>query len=66
MKSLKLLAKEITGAKDRMILNCAFLVDSSDKDKFIGYFQQVKEKYKASGFYIECSGPWPPYDFCSK
>jgi hypothetical protein len=66
MKSLKLLAKEITGVKERMVLNCAFLVDSKEKDKFRSYFQEAKEKYKASGFNIECLGPWPPYDFCSK
>lgn len=64
MKSLKLLPKEITGIKERMVLNCAFLVDKKEKNNLIGYFVDMKEKHKDSGFLIECSGPWPPYDFC--
>jgi hypothetical protein len=64
MKSNKLLAKEITGIDIPMILNCAILVDINKKEEFETYIRKVKEEYGKSGFLIELSGPWPPFDFC--
>lgn len=63
MKSNKLLAKELTGIDLGMILNCAFLVNSKDKENFIDYIKALQTKYEQEGFLIEYSGPWPPYNF---
>jgi predicted RNase H-related nuclease YkuK (DUF458 family) len=64
MKSNNVLAKEITGIRIPMILNCAFLVDASDEDGFFDAVEKLRREYADSGFDIELSGPWPPYSFC--
>lgn len=65
MKSNKLLAKEITGIQDKMILNCAFLIDKRQKEVFNSYIHELIEKYSNIGFTLQFTGPWPPYNFCN-
>lgn len=64
MKSNKLLAKEITGIQDKMILNCAFLIDKKQEKIFNSYIHELIEKYSNIGFTLQFTGPWPPYNFC--
>jgi len=64
IKSNKLLAKEITGVKDKMIMNYAFLINNTQKNDFINLINEIKDQYQKCGIKIECSGPWPPYNFC--
>jgi hypothetical protein len=61
----KLLPKEFTQRKDDMILNAAFLIDKNKVDAFIDVTDMLKEQLVVEGFHIDCTGPWPPYNFCS-
>ena len=61
----KLLPKEVTERKDEMILNSAFLVDKKKVSVFISVLNALKAQYKDSGLFFDCTGPWPPYNFCN-
>ena len=61
----KILPKEVTEKKEDMVLNSAFLVN---KKLIIGFnhaLVNLKTKYFDKGLSFDCSGPWPPYNFCS-
>ncbi len=60
----KLLPKEVTDRKENMILNSAFLVNKNELDDFINMVNTLKAYYEEEGFSIDCTGPWPPYNFC--
>ena len=60
----KLLPKEVTEREDDMVLNSAFLVDKSKVAQFIQATDELKAKYNDKGFNFDCTGPWPPYNFC--
>jgi len=61
---MKLLPGEITGRKEDMIFNAAFLIDKTNLKSFIESINYLKEMYDAIGFCFDCTGPWPPYNFC--
>lgn len=61
----KLLPKEVTEREDEMILNSAFLVDKSKVAEFIRVADGLKPKYTDKGLNFDCTGPWPPYNFCN-
>ena len=58
-----LLPKEFTGRDDTMILNAAFLVSKTKVSNFINTVATLREKAGNSGFFIETTGPWPPFSF---
>lgn len=60
----KLLPKEFTGKKEDMILNAVFLVEKYKVNKFIDAADFLKKQYEDRGFFFDCTGPWPPYNFC--
>jgi len=60
----KLLPKEVTERKDDMILNSAFLLNKSRVAEFIQAAGDLKAKYNDRGISFDCTGPWPPYNFC--
>jgi len=60
----RVLPKEVTERKDDMILNTALLLDKSKVDSFIQAVGALKAEYNDKGFSIDCTGPWPPYNFC--
>lgn len=60
----KLLPKEVTERKDDMILNAAFLLNKNRVNIFIGTVEALKAQYNTSGLFFDCTGPWPPYNFC--
>jgi len=60
----KLLPKEVTERDDEMILNSAFLVSEDEVSDFINMVDALKVHYENKGFFIDCTGPWPPYNFC--
>lgn len=47
-----------------IILNAAFLVCNGDARAFVDATNALSERYAGEGIFIECSGPWPPYNFC--
>ncbi len=57
--------REATGRKADMILNAAFLVDKTDRGRFLSRVKLLKERYGRKGLEFDCTGPWPPYNFCS-
>ena len=60
----KLLPKKVTEREDDMVLNSAFLVDRDEIDNFRNMVDTLKMHYEGKGFLIDCTGPWPPYNFC--
>ncbi|MEI6049094.1 MAG: GvpL/GvpF family gas vesicle protein [Bacteroidota bacterium] len=59
-----LLPKEFTGREDTMILNATFLISKNKVTDFKSIAETLKEK-NISGFFIEVTGPWPPFSFIS-
>ncbi|MFZ2148490.1 MAG: GvpL/GvpF family gas vesicle protein [Sedimentisphaerales bacterium] len=60
----RLLPKEVTEREDDMVLNSAFLVDRDEVGDFRNMVDTLKMHYEGKGFLIDCTGPWPPYNFC--
>ena len=60
----KLLPGEVTEINEDMILNCAFLLDKCLVTPFITAVEELKEQTAGTGFIFDCTGPWPPYNFC--
>lgn len=60
----RLLPKEVTGREDNMVLNSAFLVDREEVSDFQNMVDTLKIHHEGEGFLIDCTGPWPPYNFC--
>lgn len=58
------LPKDATGQKTEMLFNAAFLVDRCSLRGFLDCANYLKGKYRGMGLLFECSGPWPPYNFC--
>ena len=59
----KLLAKEISGREEQMIINAALLVDNNNLKEFIEGMNKLREAYKSRFFIIDYLGPWPLYNF---
>lgn len=60
----RLLPREVTERKDDMVLNSAFLVDKEEVSDFLNMVDTLKMHYEGKGFLVDCTGPWPPYNFC--
>ncbi|MBI5038581.1 MAG: GvpL/GvpF family gas vesicle protein [Nitrospirae bacterium] len=58
------LPKDVTERMDDMILNAAFLVEQDKLNAFIREIEILKNQYEGTGFLFDCTGPWPPYNFC--
>jgi hypothetical protein len=58
-----LLPKEFTGREDSMILNAAFLVSKKKVTEFRNTVDLIRKEDGDSGFFIEITGPWPPFSF---
>jgi len=60
----RLLPREVTEREDDMVLNSAFLVDRDEVGDFRTMVDTLKMHYESKGFLLDCTGPWPPYNFC--
>ena len=49
---------------EQIVLNGAYLVDTSRRDEFQSEASKVKRKYEGQGLSVHVSGPWAPYSFC--
>jgi hypothetical protein len=58
-----LLPKEFTGREDSMILNAAFLVSKIKVNEFKNTVDTISKQDRNSVFFIETTGPWPPFSF---
>ena len=54
-------APELTGSKDRMILNAAYLLDDGREQDFAALVTALGKRYR--DVRLELTGPWPPYSF---
>jgi AcrR family transcriptional regulator len=59
-----LLRPEATGRPEEMILNSAFLVPQDKTPQFLSTIDWLREQFGSQGLLFECTGPWPPYNFC--
>ncbi len=60
-----LLPKDYEGREDSMILNASFLISKNKLAEFKNTVDVLKKKDENSGFFIEATGPWPPFSFIS-
>lgn len=60
-----LIPKELTGREETMILNAGFLVDKEKVRKFLQVVEALEKPDGNTGFFIEATGPWPPFSFVS-
>lgn len=60
----KLLPEEVTEREEEMILNAAFLVEKNKVMEFVSEIDKLKVKYSDKCINLDCTGPWPPYNFC--
>jgi len=61
----KLLSKEATGMPFEMYMNSTFLLSKKHVQHFIQTLDIHKDELKKIGVYLEQTGPWPPYNFCT-
>ena len=55
--------RQLTGRRDEMILNGAYLVVEGQLAVFRGELERLQGDYGDLGFSFEMTGPWPPYNF---
>jgi len=60
----KLLPKEVTERNDEMILNSVFLINKDKVEDFLNIVDDLRVEYTDKGLFFDCTGPWPPYNFC--
>ena len=58
-------SREITGRKEAMVLNGAYLVAEEQLAAFRAELASLEGEYGDLGFSYEMTGPWPPYSFVS-
>ena len=61
----KTLGKELTGRPEPMVSNAAYLVPEEKTGDFKREIEDLNQKMTVKGFYLECGGPWPAYNFVS-
>ncbi|MFA5866135.1 MAG: GvpL/GvpF family gas vesicle protein [Phycisphaerae bacterium] len=60
----KVLPKGAAERKEDMVLNSAFWVGKDNVRSFVDTVYSLKKQYENNGFLMDCTGPWPPYNFC--
>lgn len=53
----------LSGRKEPMLLNAAYLVPREAFDDFVALAEQVHDTLAQDGMTLEVTGPWPPYNF---
>ena len=61
----KILDKELTGRREPMILNLAYLIPMEKIANFKTEAECLNREIQSKGFYLEYRGPWPVYNFTS-
>lgn len=61
-----LLAPDITGRPEPMVLNVAALVRDADLFAYHAEVQVLMASLAEGGFSLETTGPWPPYSFAQE
>ena len=58
--------RELSGYEGEMLLNGAYLVESSRTEELRDVLTRLEERHSAFGARLELTGPWPPYNFASR
>ena len=61
---LRLQPRNVSGRREEMIFNCAFLLGRDSITNFQAHVESMDTNYREHGITVELSGPWPPYSFC--
>ncbi|MEI6297552.1 MAG: GvpL/GvpF family gas vesicle protein [bacterium] len=61
----RILPKEVTEKDEDMVLNAAFLINNKRIKEFENVLTHIKTKYADNRLIFDCTGPWPPYNFCT-
>jgi hypothetical protein len=61
----KNLERELTGRKEPMVLNVAYLILEEKVGDFKKAAEGLNQNIQTKGFSLEYSGPWPAYNFTS-
>jgi hypothetical protein len=60
-----ILGRELTGKREPMVFNAAFLVAVREIEKFKDAARKLNQEIRKSGLNLEFSGPWPAYHFAT-
>jgi hypothetical protein len=60
----RVLLPDATDRRGVMLLNAAFLVANHEAPAFVAAAQAVQTRCADPSILVECSGPWPAYNFC--
>jgi hypothetical protein len=55
--------RALSGRSTPMLLNAAYLVSRARRDDFFAAVDDLVGRFAGSGFALEVTGPWPPYNF---
>jgi hypothetical protein len=61
---IRTLPSELTGRREEMVFNAAFLLPSSAQETWFETIERVRQDICRKGLLLELTGPWPPYHFC--
>ncbi len=61
----RILEKELTGKREPMVLNAAYLIPEDKVKNFKEEAETLNQEIQMKGFYLEYSGPWPAFNFTS-
>jgi Gas vesicle synthesis protein GvpL/GvpF len=53
----------LSGRREPMLLNAAYLVGRAEQETFVAAAQQLSDRVRDEGLLVELTGPWPPYNF---
>lgn len=56
-------AREMANGEGKNGLKADFLVEHPEKEIFLHELDAKKRSLRACGIHLECTGPWPPYNF---
>jgi len=56
----------LTGRREHMLLNGAYLVDDDGLDAFRAAVTFLDAEARREGIHVELTGPWPPYSFTAE
>lgn len=60
----KLLPREVTQKNEEMVFNGAFLINKKKISELTNVVDYLQTRYLEKGLSLDCTGPWPPYNFC--
>ena len=58
------LPASLTGRREKMLLNAAYLVSRSASEPWLKLAERLGRAAADKGLLLQVTGPWPPYHFC--